>query len=244
MSSVRTIATFSVLCALSACAEPLDGAVDDAGGLEAAPLTSSRTSGTIAALTADEPADERAALAPMAAPTIDAIRVEGDCAAAPVIAGGGAQGEVRFTQFAARLDGTVAEASSTCDVHLSIRAGEGESFALEELSAEGMLSLAADVSARIEASYRIGASAGALTRAQIFRGPVSGPLVFFADFLGEDRTFSPCLAAGDLSVRLKLSATSHAQPGEASIALTRFRPLRIGLRACAPGSASAGTRAP
>ncbi|MET0342140.1 MAG: DUF4360 domain-containing protein [Polyangiales bacterium] len=165
---------------------------------------------------------------------ITTIRTEGDCATEAIVADDGHAGEVRFSRFEAALAPGAREARARCDLHVAVTTPPGHSYALEELSVEGTVTLAAQATARLEADYRFGEAAARASRAKEFLGPVDGPLVFFADFADGDRTFGHCHTGGDLTVRLRLDVRNPNAIEAGRLALTRFRPLRIAVRPCPP----------
>lgn len=218
MNIDRTIAT---VCCLSAtavgCAElPDDGTLPDL----AAPRLAAETEVTAA----------RAAEI-----TIASISTAEGCAGTATITDDGRAAELRFTRLEATVDAPMARSTADCQVRVFLVVPPGQTYALEELSAEGMLSLADGMTATVEASAHPAQAAPIAMRGRYFRGPVEGPLVFFADFSEADRTFAACADARELAVDLRLTLKNdNAMPSAPGwIALTRFRPLRIALRPCA-----------
>lgn len=220
MNTDRTFAMLVVLGWLTACIGERDDAESlspDVNGVALQPLLGEELG--------------RDAAAPELA--ITAIRTEGDCEADPQFTGRGGQGEVWFSRFEAAIDLQSSRAWAICDVHLTVRASEGYALALAELSTEGLVTLADGMTAQVEADYRVGHVRSVAGRVRIFRGPVDGPHVFFADFPGDDRTFGPCASSSTLTVRLTLSAASHGHRAVGKIALKRFRLLQLDQRPCA-----------
>jgi hypothetical protein len=219
MNTDRTFVVLSMLGWLTACVgarDDTEGLTPDVNGVSLQPLLGAAVA--------------REAAAPELA--ITSIRTEGDCEVGSALAGRGAPGEVWFSRFEAAVDLQTNHATSTCDVHLTVQGSEGYALALEELSTEGMVTLADGTTARVEVDYRVDDVAGVAGRARIVRGPIDGPHVFFADFAGDDRTFGPCVASSMLTVRLKLAASTHGAPAAGKISLTRFRPLTLAVRPC------------
>lgn len=167
--------------------------------------------------------------------TIRSIDAQEGCGATARIAGDGRTAELRFSGFEANVDASVSEASVQCPITIGLAVPPGASFALEELSVEGTMALAEGMTAHVEAiAHPVDAPAVA-ARGRYFRGPGQGPVAFFADFVEDDLAFSRCTDASALVIELKLTVKNGAPAAAGRIAVTRFRPLRVGLRACLPG---------